>query len=313
MRLRSVPVLVGAVAVVALAGCGDDSAASASGVTIQTSFYPLQFVAERVAGEHAAVENLTSPGGEPHDLELSPRQIGSMVDADLVVYLAGFQPAVDEAVDQSAADHALDVADAVELLEGHEHEHEHEGETEEEHSEHEGETEFDPHVWLDPQNMVAIADAVAERLADVDEANADDYRTNADALIEELTTLDAAYETGLGQCERDLIVVSHEAYGYLAHRYGLEQVGVSGLDPESEPSPQRIAEVQDIVRDAGVTTIFYERLVSPAVAESMADDLDITAAVLDPIEGLSDETESETYLTLMEQNLEALRTANDCA
>ena len=304
MSTRALPAVAAAAALL-LTACGDDSSAGSSAdLSIQTSLYPLQFVAERVAGEHAQVENLTSPGGEPHGVELAPRQVGDMIDADLVVYLSGFQSAVDDAVEHNAADHAFDVAEITTLIESDGHDHEDD--------DHEG-AAFDPHVWLDPQNMIMITEAVADRLADADDANAEDYRANADVLVDELTALDSAFADGLASCERDLIVVSHEAYGYLVHRYGLEQVGVSGLDPEAEPSPQRIAEVQDLIRDEGITTIFYERLVSPAVAESIARDLGIAAAVLEPLEGLSDETADETYLTLMEQNLEALRTANGCS
>ncbi|PZF80067.1 metal ABC transporter substrate-binding protein [Jiangella anatolica] len=315
----------------ALAACGSDDAADASGdggVTVAASFYPLAFVTERVAGEHATVENLTQAGGEPHDLELTARQVGEISDADLVVYLAGFQPSVDEAVEQNAEERAIDVAGLVELLDnpedehGDEHaedEHAEDEHAEDEHAEEEGheghdhgDLAGDPHIWLDPTNLEPIADAVADRLAETDPDNADDYRANADALKTELETLDQELETGLAQCTQRVFVVAHEAFGYLAHRYDLEQVGISGIDPEAEPSPERLAEVHDVVRAEGVTTIFYERLVSPDVAETLADDLGVEAAVLDPIEGLTDDTADQDYFTLMRANLEALRTANDC-
>lgn len=317
-----------ALAGLVLSSCGDGGDPTASGgdgTTVAAAFYPLAFVTQRVAGDHATVENLTQAGGEPHDLELTARQVGEISDADLVVYLAGFQPSVDEAVEQNAEDRAVDVAGLVELLDGPAGESgdEHAGE-ETEHAEEEGEhaeddghghgdLAGDPHIWLDPANLEPIAGAVADRLAQADPDHADDYHANAEALTADLQTLDAEFETGLAQCTQRVIVVAHEAFGYLAHRYDLEQVGISGIDPEAEPSPQRLAEVQDVVRAEGVTTIFYERLVSPDVAETLAGDLGVQAAVLDPIEGLADDTADQDYFSLMRANLEALRSANGCS
>jgi zinc transport system substrate-binding protein len=309
---------------VVLSGCGasDNSAGSGDGPAVVASFYPLAFAAERVAGDHATVVNLTEPGAEAHDAELTGRQVGQIADADLVVYLAEFQPAVDEAAAQNAGDRAVDVAEIVsnhtephaEPDDEHAHDGEHEGEANEgAHEGHDhGDLEGDPHFWLDPANVEALGNALADRLADIDPDNAEAYRDNADALAAELQALDQEFTDGLARCQRDVIVVAHEAFGYLADRYGLEQVGISGLDPEAEPSPDRLAEAQDVVRAEGITTIFYERLVSSKVAETLADDLGVQAAVLDPIEGLTDETEGEDYLSLMRANLDALRTANGC-
>jgi len=296
----------------ALAGCGSDDPEAASGdtPTVLASFYPLAFVAERIAGPDATVENLTQPGVEPHDMELTGQQVGSIADAGLVLYLHGFQPAVDEAVEQNAADRALDVAETVELLP--ETEEEHEPGEESDDDEH-GDLAGDPHVWLDPTNMVAIAGAVADRLAELAPESAAAFQERADDLVGELDALDQDYEAALASCERHTIVTSHVAFGYLADRYGLEQVGISGISPDAEPSPARVAEVRQVVEDEGVTTIFYETLVSPEVAETIADDLGIATAVLDPIEGLADQTEGQDYLTLMHANLDALRKANGCS
>jgi zinc transport system substrate-binding protein len=291
-----------------VAGCGDDDTASVSdGPTVLASFYPLAYVAERLAVPDGIVENLTQPGVEPHDLELTGQQVGSIADADLVLYLHGFQPAVDEAVEQNADDHSLDVADTVDLLPAAE-----EDSHEDEDGDH-GDLEGDPHVWLDPANLAAISQAVADELAEVVPDRADAVQDRADELIAEQNALDEEYDSGLAQCERRVFVTSHEAFGYLADRYDLEQVGISGLSPDAEPSPARLAEVQEVVQAEGVTTIFYETLVSPKVAETMAEDLDLATAVLDPIEGLTDDTADEDYLTLMRANLDALRKANGCS
>ena len=309
MSIRRPRVAASSVAVVlalVVAGCGDDDTASASGgPTVLAAFYPLAYVAERLAAPDGIVENLTQPGVEPHDLELTGRQVGSIADADLVLYLHGFQPAVDEAVEQNADDHSLDVAETVDLLPAAEAESHEDGDH--------GDLEGDPHVWLDPANLAAISQAVADELAEIVPDRADAVQDRADELIAELNALDEEFDSGLAQCERRVFVTSHEAFGYLADRYDLEQVGISGLSPDAEPSPARLAEVQEVVQAEGVTTIFYETLVSPKVAETMAEDLDLATAVLDPIEGLTDDTADEDYLTLMRANLDALRKANGCS
>ena len=314
LRTRALLLPLAAATGLTLAACGSDGAgASSGGPVVVTSFYPLAFVAERVAGDHAQIENLTQAGAEPHDLELAARQVGQIVDADLVVFLHGFQPSVDAAVEQNAEETALDAGELVDLLpeSGEEHADEPAGDGHEGHDH--GDLEGDPHIWLDPANMVAITEAVAGRLAEIDPDHADDFQANADALVADLEAVDAEYEGGLAQCERSVFVTSHAAFGYLAHRYGLEQVGISGIDPDAEPSPERLAEVHDVVAHEGVTTIFYERLVSPKVAETLASDLGVEAAVLDPIEGLTDDTADQDYLALMRANLAALAEANGCS
>ena len=303
-----------ATASLALAACGGaaetgvQSPAAAAGeqVTVAAGFYPIEFVVGRIGGDRVAVEGLTPPGADAHDLELGARQTARISDADLLVHLSGFQPAVDEAAGQ-AGDKAFDVTSAVELRSGFE-ELGHEGE------EHEGEAkaggETDPHVWLDPTLLATIGEAVADRLAAVDPDGAADYRARAAELQTELGQLDTEFREGLDQCARTEMVVSHNAFGYLAARYGLEQVGISGLSPEEEPSPARVAEAARYAKENGVTTIFFETLVSPAVAETVASEVGATTAVLDPLEG---QPEGGDYLSGMRSNLQALRTALDCS
>jgi zinc transport system substrate-binding protein len=275
---------------------------------ILAAFYPFQFVAERVAGDHAEVTNLTEPGAEPHDLELKPRQVASIAAADLVIYERTFQPAVDEAVAQAERDpqNVLDTATVVPLVDhGLEEEEEHAGE---EHAEH----GLDPHVWLDPIRLATIVGAVADRLAAIDATHAADYRANAANLDAQLRDLDGTFRTGLAHCRRTEFVTAHAAFGYLAERYGLTQIGISGLSPDAEPSPARIAAVQREARARGITTIFYETLVSPAVAKSIAGDLGLKVDVLDPIEGIVPTSKGSDYLSVMAANLTALREANGC-
>lgn len=294
-----------------LVGCGSAaSGGQGDGTQVLASFYPLQYVAEQVGGDRVSVGSLTPPGAEPHDLELTPQDVAAVSEADLVVVLEGFQPAVDEAVDQQAADTHLDVADAADLSlggadDGHgDHGHD---------DEHADDEIADPHFWLDPLRLADVGDAVADRLTQVDPDGEQGYRAGAERLRSELETLDDEMARGLARCESTELVTSHEAFGYLAQRYGLTQVGISGLSPEAEPQPGALAEVADHVREHGVTTIFSETLVSPEIAETLADETGATTAVLDPIEGLTDASAGDDYLQVMRANLETLRTGLSCA
>jgi zinc transport system substrate-binding protein len=300
---------------VLLAGCGQLGAAdTGSGRRAVASFYPLAWVTERVAGDDWTVENLTQPGQEPHDLTLDVAQTAALEQADLVVLEEGFQPAVDETAANVDAP-VLDAASVLDLLPASADEHE--GETEEEHAEHEGEEEhahgdLDPHFWLDPLMVADFADAVADELGEVDPDGAQAYADNAQELRTELEDLDRAWTDGLASCERTTTVVSHQAFGYLT-RYGLEFEPIAGLSPDAEATAADLAHLQELITEDGVTTVFSERLVSPKMAETLADDLGVDTAVLDPIEGLSDDTADEDYLSLMLQNLAALQQANGCS
>ncbi|WP_454049216.1 metal ABC transporter substrate-binding protein [Cellulomonas sp. Marseille-Q8402] len=312
-RRRSLPVAVSAgLTVLALAACssaggGTGGGGDPEGVAVLASFYPLQYVAQQVGGDLVDVQSLTPPGAEPHDLELSPAQVDEVGRADLVVYLAEFQAAVDDAVDANPPAHVVDAAQDTEL---HAAVHDKDGEEHAEGDEHEHGS-LDPHFWLDPTRLPAVADDVAAQLAEVDPDNAETYTANAAAFAQQMADLDQRYVDGLATCESRTIVTTHEAFSYLAERYDLEQVGIAGVDPEGEPSPARLAEVGQVVEDEGVSTIFFETLASPKVAEALADELGVQTAVLDPLEGLTDDTQD--YVSVADANLETLRTALSCA
>jgi len=311
---KSLPLLAAIPLVAVLAACGsstDDGGGNGDTVSVAASFYPFAFVAERVGGDFVDVDNLTSPGVEPHDLELKPKQVGTVQDAGLVIYEEHFQAAVDDAVDQAdrSDDDTLDVASVV-SLKSRQAGAEEEGHEDEDGHDHGDE---DPHTWLDPQNMIAITQAVAEKLAAIDPDHADEFAANAAALEAELTTLDTDFSTGLATCTTRTIVTSHAAFQYLAARYDLTQVPIAGIDPSNEPSPSQLADITTLVRDQGITTIFTEELVSPAIADTIATETGATTATLDPIEGLSDDTSDQTYLTLMHKNLTTLTKANSCS
>lgn len=289
------------VAAALLGGCAALTDASATGtgdgVQVAAAFYPLAYAAQRVAGGDATVTNLTAPGGEPHDLEPTVVETAEIAQADLVVYERGFQPAVDDAVDENATGDVLDVGDVVHLVPFREHGVDSD--------------EEDPHFWQDPLLLARVGDAIAAQLARTDPGHAADYHRNAAGLRTDLERLDRDYRRGLSACERHTVVVSHDAFGYL-ERYGLRMEAILGLAPDSEPTPADLARLHDLIREDGITTVFSESLVSPATARSLAQDAGVRTAVLDPIEGLTDQTSGEDYLSLMHRNLAALKEANGC-
>jgi zinc transport system substrate-binding protein len=291
---RSLVALAGAALAGALVLTGCSSGDGTDGApSVVVSFYPLEFVVESLAGDAVDVTNLTAPGVEPHDLELTPQAVGDVADADLVVYLSGFQPAVDDAVDGQATA-ALDVADAADL------------------SLTTAGGTLDPHFWLDPRRLAAVADATATTLVDRGILDGDTADTNLAALTDELDRLDTEFRNGLADCRSRDLVTSHEAFGYLADAYGLTQVGITGLSPEAEPDPQDLADVTAFVEQNDVRTIYYETLVSPDVAETVARETGAEVAVLDPLEGLAADAAGDDYLTVMATNLETLRIGQDC-
>ncbi|MCL8017829.1 metal ABC transporter substrate-binding protein [Streptomyces sp. AS02] len=294
-----------------LSACSSDSAAAGNTekFDVVASFYPMAFLAERIGGDHVKVTSLTEPGQEPHDLEVSAQQRAQIEESDAALYLKGLQPAVDEAVTQSGAKTKIDAA-TLTKLEDHgslEDSHEHEGE--EAHSEEEEEHALDPHVWLDPVKYAEIAKGVGAAFEKADPDHAADYKKNTAALVEKLDGLGTRFEDGLKNTRTKVFFTNHAAFGYLAERYGLTMEAISGLDPESEPSPARIKELQQEAKADGVTTVFYETLVSDKTAKTLADDAGLKTDVLDPLEGITDKSEGDDYFGVMEANLAALKTA----
>ena len=284
--MRALVVLLFAVL---LAGCGEGSS-SGNRPTVVASFYPLAWAAERIAGPGVRVVNLTPAGAEPHDLELTPSDIETIEGAQLVLYLGhGFQPAVEKAAEDRSGP-SLDLLAGQRLSAGTGGE--------------EG-GGVDPHVWLDPVRFARIALTIGAAL----------HRERAaEAVAASLRALDAEYRAGLRDCERNELVTSHAAFGYLAKRYGLRQVALTGLSPEAEPSPRDLEALVDEVRNSGATTVFFETLVSPRLAQTVAREAGAKTAVLDPVEGLTDDevAAGDDYVTVMRRNLSTLRQALGC-
>lgn len=310
-RLALLVLAVGATAA-GLSGCAPTRAAGlGSPVPVVASFYPLQFATEQIGGTHVQVTDLTKPGAEPHDLELTPRAVATVSTARLVIYEKDLQPAVDQAVAAEAADHALDVAPVANLdltfhagLGG---DHAAQG-----HVENAPGT-VDPHFWLDPVRYSHVATAIARRLSQVDPAHRSAYERNLASFRSRLDALDTAFSKGLASCARTELVTSHSAFGYLAERYGFTQVGITGLSPEAEPEPATLAAVSGYVRAHDVTTVYTEPLVSAAVADTVARETGARTAVLDPIEGLTKQSKGSDYFEVMRSNLATLEAGQGCS
>lgn len=286
--------MVVAAAALLVPACGGAASSDDGRLRVVTSVYPLAEAAERVGGDLVRVENLVPPGVEPHDLELAPDELEALLVADVVLFVGeGFQPAVQDAVAESEGT-VVDVLKGVDTL-------------------HAGGS-IDPHVWLDPARFRTVVGTIADTLAERDPAHADAYRTNARRYDGELRALDEEFRQGLASCARRTIVVSHDAFGYLADAYGLVQQPIVGISPEAEPDPARLAQLEDLVRTQGVTTVFTEQLVSPEVADALAREAGVATAVLNPLEGLTQAQldAGQDYGSVMRRNLETLRGALGC-
>ena len=362
--------------VLVVASCGGNSGSGDVAVErgeaseqrdVVAAFYPLVFVAEQVGGEHVTVRDLTPPGADSHDLELSPRDVVMLQEADLIVYLAGFAAALDQAIQPLASEQVFDVASSARLNheeghdeeghdeeghddehhddehhddehhdeeghddehhddehhdeEGHDDEHHNEEGPDDEHHDEEGHDEehhehggIDPHFWLDPMRLADVADATAARFAELDPDNAESFQQNAASLRMQLEDLDDDFQQGLADCARVDLVTAHRSFGYLANRYGLNQVGIAGLSPDQEPSAGRLAVVADFVQDNQVGVIYYESLVDPGVAQAVANETGAATDVLDPLETLSETADGDDYFQVMRSNLAALRSGLECA
>jgi zinc transport system substrate-binding protein len=271
-------------------------------VEVAASFYPLAELAQRIGGECVEVTNLTPPGVEPHDLELTPDDVEAIASADVVLYLGGgFQPAVEDAIGD-AEGRTLDLLSIVQTMAPPA-------------SETDQGLTVDPHVWLDPGLFATAVPGVVGALREAAPNATCDLEAAGAAERRDLERLDRSFTDGLAHCQRTTIVTNHAAFGYLAAAYGLTQEAISGLQPDAEPTPERLAQLRDLVEREGVTTIFTEELVPPQTAQTLADEAGVRTAVLHTIEGLTPDevAQGQDYRSLMESNLGALRGALGCS
>jgi zinc transport system substrate-binding protein len=279
--------LVLAVLLVVGAACGSSTPAGGGRPSVVAAFFPLAATARALGGPRVAVQDLTPPGVEPHDLELTTDDMDAILDAHLVVLMGkGFQPAIESGSDRRSGP-TLRVLDRL----------------------HTGD---DPHVWLDPVLMQRVVALTAAALTRAVPAERPAIAAREVGLRTELATLDGEYRTGLARCDRRVVVTAHAAFEHLARRYGLRQHAIAGISPEQEPDPQRLGELSDLVRRGHLTTVFTERLVSPRVSDTLARDAHVRTAVLDPIESPHGAATFSGYLRSMRANLRALRHALGC-
>lgn len=307
-------VALAATALTACSGTAGAAGAKDGKLDVVASFYPMQFLAEQIGKDHVQVGTLTKPGVEPHDLEITPKQTAQLGEADVVLYLKTLQPAVDKAVAQSGVKNIVDAATLTQLevhgTSGHD---EHGDAAEEGHAEGDGhshgEAGEDPHVWLDPVKYAEIAKGVGTALEKSDPDHAADYKKNTDDLVAKLGALDTEFKDGLKNTASKTFITTHSAFGYLAERYGLDQEGISGVDPESEPSPARMKELQTLAKQDNVSTVFFETLASDKTAKTLAADTGLKTDVLDPLEGITDKSQGADYFEVMRANLKNLQKA----
>lgn len=320
---KSLLAIVSVVTALSLAGCGakeeasapQSSGESAAKPKVYTTIYPLEFAAKRIGGEYVDVINIIPPGVEPHDYEPTAKDMVALSDADIFAYNgSGLELWVDKAV-QSLDKNKTAVVNSTEglnLLEASAHdEHEHEGEAGDEHAHEHDHGAYDPHVWLDPTMLKAQAEKIKNALVQKDQAHAADFEKNYQQLASDLDSLDKEFKDMVAQASKKEFMVSHSAFGYLAHHYGLEQVAISGIDPADEPSPSELKELVEHVKEHNISYVMFETLVSPKVAEVIAREAGVKTATLNPLEGLTEDDvkAGRDYLSIMRDNLEALRAA----
>ncbi len=272
--------------------------------TVMASFYPLEFFTERIAMDKAEVRSLVPAGVEPHDYELSPNDVVELTKASFTVYNGAGMEHWITGFSASAQVKLVEASKGIELLglspgaEGYE----------------EGNFQKDPHVWLNPKTAKAEAANILIALKETDPVNSVFYQSNAEKLYAELDSLDYEYKKGLADCRQDSVFTSHAAFAYLAREYGFKQVAISGLSPDAEPTPSELAEIVDLAKEKNIKYIGFESLVSPKLSQTIASEVGAQVIVLDPIEGISPENalKGDNYLTVMQQNLQSLRTMLEC-
>lgn len=314
--------LVGSLVLFLLTGCGSTQKTTAGDtkndqaqgekLSVYTSFYPMYDFASKIGGDKVNIVNMVPAGTEPHDWEPTASDITGLEKTDVFIYNgAGMEHWVGDVLKsiQNKDLIAVEASEGLTLMEGH-HEHEDEDENKDE-DEHSEEEEYDPHVWLSPLNAKKQMENIKNAFTKADPENKDYYEANYTKYAADFDALDKEFKDTLSGFTKKDIIVSHEAFGYLCKAYGLNQIGIEGLSPDSEPDPARMAEIIEFAKEHDVKVIFFEELVSPKVAKTIADATKAETAVLSPIEGLSDEQQAagDDYFSVMRQNLKELKAA----
>ncbi|MEW6902772.1 metal ABC transporter substrate-binding protein [Trueperella pyogenes] len=326
MRYKLLPLIFASA--LALSACTStpnnaaSSSAPADKLKVTTSFYPLTYLTEKIGGERVSVTDLTPPGADAHGVELSPKEVAALSESDLVLYVAKLSPAIDDAIKASGVS-ALNIGDHVNLLpfdkvggdlHGHGHDH-HDHATEpaghdHDHHGHDHGT-HDPHFWTDPSRMILAADEIAHQLTHLDKAHKDTYEANAKTVKAEIMGLvDELANVNVKQCRTDSFLVSHKAFAYLALESGLHQIGIAGFDPEIEPSPARIREIQELVKEHKIDTVFATSDGEMKTAKAIGQEAGLKVEILDPAATQRDP--KMDYVDVMKHNIKLLRSSMGC-
>jgi zinc transport system substrate-binding protein len=305
--------LLGSLATLSLTACsGNEAENTANSVVIAASFYPIEEIVSNLSGGTIGVVGLTPPGAGAHDLELTSEQLTELEDSDVLFYLGdGFQPGIEKVMTSLPKSvqvvdllERITVRDIVPQLEGLE------GETDGESLE----SGKDPHVWLDPANMIIMANHVHDVLQDIQGIDKNSLDSSLNTYLADLTKLGSEFDDGLKQCESNVIVTSHRAFEYLAARTNLQQVAIAGVNPDSEPSTKSMQEIAKFAQANRVSTIFFETLLPEDLARTIANEIGAKTDLLDPIEGFSqdDLDAGMNYIVAQRANLERLRAGLNC-
>lgn len=273
-----------------LTGCGSAPVKTSNKPQIYTSFYAIYDFVEKIGGDKVDVHNLVPSGTEPHDWEPSSKDMLNLNSADVLFYNGlGMESWIDKVKGAVNGENPK----YVELSAPFEH------------------TKNDPHIWLDPKNVITMSQEICDTLSDLDPSNEEYYKENLAIFTAQLNKLDNDFKTQLSNVSSKKIVVSHEAYSYLCSAYGLEQTSIDGISADSEPSPAKMKEIADYIKTNNVKYIFFEELVSPKIAQSLADETGVQLLALNPFEGLDQEDidNGADYISVMEENLKNLVTA----
>lgn len=306
--------------------CGQNKSASttdANGSTekleIMTTLYPLADFTKKIGGTHVEVDSILPPGANAHTFEPTPKTMIKLADSDLFIYMgAGLEGFADSAA-KTLKDGEVELVEASEgvtfevFQSNHDHDHNDHDEEESQQSEeqHNDHGDVDPHVWLDPILAIDLADHIKSKLIQAKPEAKEDFEKNFQELKQRLEKLDQSYQHMVKQVERKEILVSHAAYGYWEHRYGLEQISVSGLSPTNEPTQNQIKEIIEETREHEIKYILFEQNVSTKPAKTIKKQLDLEILYLHNLSVLTEENvkNKEDYFSLMEHNLSTLQKA----
>jgi zinc transport system substrate-binding protein len=294
---------LGALIASGLSGCSNSDETAQDKLQIVSNFYPVKYLVDAIGGDLVTNTSLTPDGAEPHDLTLDPKALASINSADAIFFIgASFQPDVDKAVENLPSEvTAIDLSRSpgVVILDA---------------PSDLGKESLaggkDPHIWLDPKNMSAMAADIAKTLKLLDPNSVDIFEQNLVSLVDKLDSLNKDFSAGLASCEQKTLVTSHAAFQYLAATYGLNQLAITGISPEDQPDAKLLAELATEAKRVGVKTVFFEDVLPADLSETVARAIGATTSLLSALEFTPEGTND--YISMMRDNLANLRAGLNC-